>query len=137
MTNCRLENEINHSNVKQDFRDTTVPCLLFERKGAMSSLGTVCSACCLAVNTILAELRRPAFIEPGLNPDLIPKKIEENRENTIKSLSPQLRKYYEIVPKISKKDWDTISHECSRCPVNSDMSTGLDASIQATEAQPM
>lgn len=141
---CELSRRItDHSSTKKEFKDETIPCLLFARKGAMSNLGVVCSVCCVRINSLLEKLRRPVSLidENGnlLPNDLIADRIKENKARIVEELTPLLKEYYDAVPKASGKDWDIIDRECGMCSINSDRGTyGWKTTIEPEgEAKPM
>jgi hypothetical protein len=135
---CRLENHIEHTNVKDNrFTETCNQCTLFAEKGAMSSLGQCCLLCCLRINQILEERSRPLFVEPGTPNDALQSQIMLHKRNLKERLPENLKEYYDEVAKVSKKDWDTIAQECSRCPINYDSTSGMNESLHAKEATPM
>lgn len=124
---CALEKDKDHSNAKQVYRDTIYPCTLFPQKGVSSGIGSCCAMCCIRVNSILQEYRRPvsAMDSNGnlLPNDLIEQKVKEHRDTLAERLPDNLKKYYEIVPRVARKSWDEISGECKRCEVNSERGT--------------
>jgi hypothetical protein len=135
---CKLENHIDHDNVKDKrFIETCNSCALFTEKGAMASLGQCCLLCCLRINQILEERARPLFVEPGTPNDVLQNQIMLHKRKLRERLPEHLKEYYDVVAKVSKKDWDIIAQECSRCPINYDSTSGMNDPIRAKEATPM
>lgn len=124
--NCALKDHIEHTRVKEKYREC-LPCPLFELPRS-KSMGAVCLHCCLRINEILEAGRQPVFIEPNTPSDLLEHKIKEHKQNLAQRLLERLLRYYEAVPKVSKKSWDEIAIHCSRCE------SGKGETVIATEA---
>lgn len=127
---CALEKAISHNGVATKFKETLVPCTIFPGKA-------ICAHCCLRISQVLQALSVPVFIEPGFPNDLIEGELKLHKENLVQQMPGHLKKYYETLPKESKRDWNQIARECGMCPVNTNLLDGDTASIIADEAEPM
>ena len=121
---CALEEKIEHENIKEKIKEEIIPCPLFAKHGIMASFGSICTPCCVRINSLLEKLSRPAFLmdEHGtMLPDsMIKDRIRENKDTIVSELPEYMKEYHETVPKACSKDWDEIKEECSRCDVNRD-----------------
>jgi hypothetical protein len=130
MSKCALEGKINHINVATKFREAVVPCTLFPDKA-------VCIHCCLRISQVVQALSVPLFVEKGFPSELIESEVKLHKQNLVQQMPGHLKKYYETLPKESKKSWDAIARECGMCPVHTNLLDGDTASIIADEAEPM
>ena len=107
---CALHDEINHSDIRKQFRETLVYCPLFEREGVgMASTGVLCAACHLRISQLLEAkndliLRSVVSVEDyKRNPDAIQEHLPES-----------LGEYYAALRRLGKSIADA-SAECGRC----------------------
>ena len=107
---CALENEIDHGDVRKQFRDTLVYCPLFERKGTgMASLGVLCSFSCLRIQ-MLREAKSELLLRSVVS-------VEDYRRNpdVIAEHLPQHLQEYYLALKERGKTVKDVDSECSRC----------------------
>lgn len=107
---CELEKQINHREVREQFRQTLIHCLLLERHDVgMSSLGVICGGCCIRIQQLLeakADLLLRSIIsleDYKRNPDMIMEYLPEH-----------LKEYYVGLRRLGKTMND-VSSACSHC----------------------
>ena len=107
---CKLEKQIDHSKIREQFRKVYVECPLLERQDAgMNSLGVICGGCCIRLSQLLESkkdllLRSIVSVEDyRRNPDIIREHLPEH-----------LGEYYEALEGLGKTIND-VSSECSHC----------------------
>ena len=107
---CKLTKYIDHSIIREQFRQTYIQCPLLEREDVgMNSLGVVCAGCCLRIQHLLDAkkdllLRQVFSVEDyRRNPEIIAQHLPEH-----------LKQYYEALKGLGKT-MDDVSSECSRC----------------------
>lgn len=107
---CKLEKQIDHNRIREQFRRTYIQCPLLEREDkGMTSFGIVCGGCCIRfqmLNEAKADLILRQIITKDdykRNPDL----IEEHLPEVIKE-------YYRALNTLGKT-LDDVASECNRC----------------------
>jgi len=107
---CELETLVEHSNIREQFRQALIPCPLMEkRETGMFSLGVVCGGCCIRLQMFVEAksdllLRSVVSVEDyKRNPDVIAEHLPEH-----------LKQYYIALRKRGKTVKD-VAEECSRC----------------------
>ena len=107
---CKLTKYINHSEIREQFRQTYIQCpLLAKQDIGMASLGVICGHCCIRLSQLIAVKK-----------DLLLRSIisaEDYRRNpdVIKEYLPEhLLSYYLALKKLGKTIKDASS-ECNRC----------------------
>ena len=107
---CKLEQQIDHSKIREQFRKTYIECPLLEREDVgMNSLGVVCAGCCLRIQQ-LYEAKKDLLMRQVFS-------VEEHKRNpdVIKEHLPgHLKQYYEAL-RVLGKTMNDVSSECSRC----------------------
>ena len=107
---CKLQNQIDHSRIKEQFKKTYIECALLATEDiGMSSLGVLCCECCLRIQELVEAkkdllLRQVFSVEDyKRNPDLI-----------VDYLPERLQSYYAALKRLGKTV-DDASSECGRC----------------------
>jgi len=107
---CKLEQQIDHSKIREQFRKTYIECPLLEREDVgMNSLGVVCAGCCLRLNQLL-EAKKDLLLRQVFS-------VEDYKRNPgiiAEYLPKHLRQYYEALKELGKS-MDDVSSECSHC----------------------
>ncbi len=107
---CKLEKQIDHSKIIEQFRKTYIECPLLERKDVgMNSLGIICGGCCLRIQHLL-EAKKDLLLRSIVsaedykrNPDIIEEYLPEH-----------LQIYHLALKKLGRTIKD-VSSECSHC----------------------
>ena len=107
---CKLTKYIDHSIIREQFRQTYLQCPLLEREDVgMNSLGVVCAGCCLRIQHLL-EAKKDLLLRSVIsaedykrNPDIIKEYLPEH-----------LQTYYLALKKLGKTIKE-VSSECNRC----------------------
>ena len=107
---CKLEQYINHSKIREQFRKVYVECPLLERQDVgMNSLGVVCGGCCLRIQG-LHEFKKDLLLRSIVS-------VEDYRRNPdiIKVYLPEHLQVYHVALKKLGKTIKDVSSECSHC----------------------
>jgi len=108
--NCELEERIDHSTIKQRFRETLLHCPLLEKKGiGMSSTGVICGGCCLRLGQLL-EAKADLLLRSVVNSE----DYKRNPDVIAEHLPQHLQEYYLALKERGKTVKD-VDSECSRC----------------------
>ena len=109
--NCILENKINHSEFRADYKNTYFFCPLHNEKDvSMNRVGIICGACCIRTQMVGEKMA-----------DLIMRKtityedLARDPMCFVEHLPDDLKNYAKVVGDVSGKDWETIRGECGRC----------------------
>ncbi|MFC1912116.1 hypothetical protein ACFLXG_03060 [Chloroflexota bacterium] len=109
--NCILKNKINHSNIKEKFKDTLFFCPLFDKKSiGMNQLGIICGACCIRLQ-MLGDVLAEMIMKKAITYE----ELERDPECFYQYLSEELTNYGEEVCVLSGKSWEEIRGICNRC----------------------
>ena len=107
---CKLYKQVDHSKIREQFRQTHFHCPLLQTEDiGMSSLGVICGGCCIRIQQLLATkkdliLRQIMSAEDyKRNPDVIEEHLPEH-----------LIRYFIALKRIGRK-LEEASAECSRC----------------------
>jgi len=107
---CELEERIDHSSIQRQFRETLIPCPIFERQDiGMHSLGVICGGCCLKLQMV-AEAAADLLLRSVVNAE------DYNRSPDIitEHLPEHLREHYHAIGRLGKTIKDAAA-ECGRC----------------------
>lgn len=107
---CKLEQQIDHSKIREQFRQTFIQCCLLEKQDiGMSSLDIICGGCCLRIRQLL-EAKKDLLLRQVFSVE----DYKRNPEVIAEHLPEHLKKYYEALRGLGKT-MDDVSSECSRC----------------------
>ena len=106
---CQLE--IEHSKVKEKYRNTLIFCpLLAKDKGSLTELGVICANCCFRtqqIGDVLSDLILRRVIEKD--------DVKYDQHVFADRLEPELKEYAEVISKASGKTWLEIPKVCKKC----------------------
>ena len=107
---CALK-KIDHSQVGDKFRRALLFCPLLEKDtGSMIHTGCLCSGCCVRIQQVCDALN-----DLILRREVTREELQRAPESFYLLLTGVLKKYAEVVSKVTGKTWLEITNECSRC----------------------
>lgn len=107
---CALEKHIEHSKIREQFRQTFIQCPLLEREDiGLHSLGIVCGGCCLRIQQLL-EAKKDLLLRQIISLE----DFKRNPDVIVEHLPEHLGEYYKALKRLGKT-MDDVSSECSRC----------------------
>ena len=107
---CKLDKQVDHSEIREQFRKTYIHCPLLERKDSgMMTLGVLCGGCCVRIQQLL-ETKKDLLLRQIISLD----DYKRNPDMVQEHLPEHLKQYYRALRKLGKSLEDASS-ECSRC----------------------
>ena len=105
---CKLKKLIDHSRIREQFRQTYIQCPLLEKQDiGMNSLGVICEDCCIRLSQLL-EAKKDLLLRSIVNAE----DYKRNPDIIAEHLPKHLGEYYKALKKLSKTIKD-VSSECS------------------------
>jgi len=110
-TKCILQRKIDHSNMREQFKNNLVFCPLFERPDiGMTHIGIICGACCIRCQMV-GESLADMILKGKVNL----KDLERDPQCFFQHLPEELKEYAEVVTKMTGRTWEEIRRICHRC----------------------